>query len=63
MIFSMNLRLATELARGLQIPMPVAGVAREMYRAAMTAGYGDLDGALLVKVVEAMAYVEIRAEP
>jgi len=28
----------------------------------MTAGYGDLDVAALVKVVEAMAHVEIRAK-
>ncbi len=57
-----NLRLAAELARDLQIPLPIASVAREMYRAAMTAGYGDLDVAALVKVVEAMAHVEIRAK-
>jgi len=56
-----DLRLAAELARDLQIPLPIASVAREMYRAAMTAGYGDLDVAALVKVVEAMAHVEIRA--
>ena len=57
-----DLRLAAELARDLQVPLPTASVAREMYRAAMTAGYGDLDVAALVKIVEAMAHVEIRAK-
>jgi 3-hydroxyisobutyrate dehydrogenase-like beta-hydroxyacid dehydrogenase len=58
-----DLRLAAELARELQIPLPTASVAREMYRAAVTAGYGDLDVAALVKITEAMANVEIRARP
>jgi 2-hydroxy-3-oxopropionate reductase len=58
-----DLRLAAELATDLQIPLPTSSVAREMYRAAMAAGLGNLDVASVVRMTEAMANVEIRAVP
>ena len=56
-----DLRLASELARDLQIAMPVAGVAREMYRAAMAAGLGGMDDAAVIKVSEALNGIEVLA--
>ncbi len=56
-----DLRLVSELARDLQISMPVAGVAREMYRAAMAAGFGALDDSALIRVTEALSGVEVSA--
>ena len=45
-----DLRLAQEAAEGAAVPMPLAGVLRDRYLAAMARGEGDLDWAALARI-------------
>ncbi|MDR1519101.1 MAG: NAD(P)-dependent oxidoreductase [Planctomycetota bacterium] len=54
-----DLNLALELARGLDVPMPIASLVTEFYKSCMAKGLGEEDHSNVVKVVEEMAGVII----
>jgi len=55
-----DLRIATDAAEQLGVPLPVASLVTEFYAALETAGKGDLDTSALVTIEEGLAGVEIR---
>jgi 3-hydroxyisobutyrate dehydrogenase-like beta-hydroxyacid dehydrogenase len=50
-----DVRLCLEEGQAAGAPFPAAGLARELYTAAMGRGLGDEDFAAVIEVVEAMA--------
>ena len=58
-----DLRIATDAAEQLGVPLPVASLVTEFYAALETAGKGDLDTSALVTIEEGLAGVEIRRKP
>jgi 3-hydroxyisobutyrate dehydrogenase-like beta-hydroxyacid dehydrogenase len=50
-----DLRLAQEAAESAAVPMPLAGVLRDRYLAAMARGEGDLDWAALARIAAVQA--------
>lgn len=56
-----DLGLALELAAEMQAPVPVTGLARQLYEMSRAAGYGRDDYTSLIKVLEQMAGVEVRS--
>ena len=58
-----DVALALELARGYQVPMPVANVAHQNYVAALAAGFDDLHHFCTLDVLEAAAGIEIPPIP
>jgi 2-hydroxy-3-oxopropionate reductase len=57
-----DLRLALELSRGIDAPMPIGAVVHEFYKSCMAKGRGDEDHTSVIRVIEEMAGVEIRSE-
>ena len=55
-----DLGLALDLAAEIQTPVPVTGLARQLYEMSRAAGYGKDDYTSLLKVLEKMAGVEVR---
>ncbi len=56
-----DLGLALDLAAGLQTPVALTALTRQMYEMARAAGYGSEDYTSLLKVLEKMADVEVRS--
>src|SRR5438128_713636 len=56
-----DLGLALDLAAESQTPVPLTALSRQLYEMARTAGYGREDYTSLLKVLEQMAGVEVRA--
>lgn len=56
-----DLRLAMELSRGIDAPMPVASVVHEFYKSCMAKGLGEEDHTNVIRLIEEMAGVEIKA--
>jgi 3-hydroxyisobutyrate dehydrogenase len=57
-----DLGLGLDLAAELQTPLPLSGLARQMYEMARAAGYGKDDYTSLLKVLEQEAGVEVRSK-
>ena len=57
-----DLRLALELSRGIDAPMPIGAIVHEFYKSCMAKGRGDEDHTSVIRVIEEMAGVEIRSE-
>jgi 3-hydroxyisobutyrate dehydrogenase-like beta-hydroxyacid dehydrogenase len=55
-----DMRLATELARELDVPVEIAAMVDQRYVAALAAGLGHLGGASVIKVQEDRSGVELR---
>lgn len=56
-----DITLALEIARELDIPMPVTSLTQQMFRAAMAMGFGDEDICATIKVMEAWANIEVKS--
>ncbi|MCW5982552.1 MAG: NAD(P)-dependent oxidoreductase [Bryobacteraceae bacterium] len=52
--------LAMDLSDELQVPVPITGVTRQMFLAAIARGFGDDDFTSSIKVLEEIAGVEVR---
>ena len=57
-----DIGLALESAGELNVPLPLTGLNRQMFQAAIADGYGELDMCATIRVVEAWAGVEVRAK-
>lgn len=55
-----DLGLALDLAAEIQTPVPITGLARQLYEISRAAGYGKDDYTSLLKVLEQMGGVEVR---
>jgi len=51
-----------KLAEEAGVSLPATSVSREMLRAAKSQGKGDLDSAVVITVLEAMANIEGKAK-
>src|SRR5262249_52671628 len=56
-----DLGLALELSRGIDAPMPVTGVVHEFYKSAIAQGLGEEDHTAVIRIIEQMSGVQIRA--
>jgi 3-hydroxyisobutyrate dehydrogenase len=56
-----DLGLALDLAAETQTPLPIAGLARQLYEMARAAGYGQEDYTSVLKVLEQAVGVEVRS--
>jgi 3-hydroxyisobutyrate dehydrogenase-like beta-hydroxyacid dehydrogenase len=56
-----DLSLATELAREVDVPVPVAGLVEEMVREGLDRGWGQLDNNVVVRLQEEAAGAPVRA--
>ncbi|MBI3763216.1 MAG: NAD(P)-dependent oxidoreductase [Chloroflexi bacterium] len=56
-----DLNIIAETARAERVPMPVTALVRELYAAMVSAGDGELDNSAVIKVLEGMAGVEVKA--
>jgi len=57
-----DIALALESAEELNVPMPLTGLTKQMFLAAIAKGYGDLDMCSTVRVMEEWAGVEVKAK-
>ena len=55
-----DLNLAMELATGIDAPMPVASLVRELYKTCIAQGLGNEDHSNVIKVFENMAGIEVK---
>lgn len=55
-----DVTLALDSAGDLMVPLPLTGVTQQMYRAAISMGYGEEDLSATVKVLENIAGVEVK---
>lgn len=56
-----DIRLATELGREFNVPMPVANLAEQLAIASMNRGWGSQDSSITFRLQEEAAGVEVRA--
>jgi 3-hydroxyisobutyrate dehydrogenase-like beta-hydroxyacid dehydrogenase len=56
-----DLSLATELAREVDVPVPVAGLVEQMVREGLERGWGQLDNNVVVRLQEEAAGAPVRA--
>jgi len=56
-----DLSLATELAREVEVPVPVAGLVEQMVREGLDRGWGQLDNNVVVRLQEEAAGAPVRA--
>ena len=56
-----DLGLALELSRNIDAPMPIAGIVHEFYKSTLAQGYGEEDHTAVIRIIEQMACVQIRA--
>lgn len=54
-----DLNLAMELSQGIDAPMPIASLVRELYKTCMAQGTGNEDHSNVIKVFENMAGIEV----
>jgi 3-hydroxyisobutyrate dehydrogenase-like beta-hydroxyacid dehydrogenase len=57
-----DIGLALESAQDLTVPLPITSVAEQMFRAAISEGYGESDMCATIRVVERWAGVEVKAK-
>lgn len=57
-----DLSLASDLARRLKVPMPMASQCHEFFKMTSGSGRGGLDATAVVQFLESMAGVEVRGE-
>jgi len=57
-----DIGLALESAEQLDLPLPLTGLNEQMFRAAISEGYGDLDMCSTIRVVERWAGVEVHGK-
>lgn len=55
-----DVRLAVESAEELGVPVPITSLTEQMFRAAISEGYGELDMCATIRVVERWAGVEVK---
>ncbi len=56
-----DLGLAMELSKGIDAPMPIAGLVHELYKVCMSQGNGNEDHSNIIKVFEQMAGIAVQA--
>ncbi|WP_413738420.1 NAD(P)-dependent oxidoreductase [Sodalis sp. RH21] len=56
-----DLGLAMELSKGINVPMPIAGLVHELYKTCMAQGDGNEDHSNIIKVFEQMAGINMAA--
>lgn len=57
-----DIGLALDSAQELDVPMPLTGITRQMFQAAISEGYGEDDMCSTIRVVERWAGVEVKAK-
>lgn len=55
-----DIGLMLESGRELKVPLPLTGLTRQLFQAAIATGHGEEDMCSTIKVLEAMAGVEVR---
>lgn len=55
-----DIGLALELAEDLEVPVPITGLTRQIYQAAIAAGGGEDDFSSVIKVLEDLAGVDVK---
>jgi 2-hydroxy-3-oxopropionate reductase len=56
-----DLGLALELSRGIDAPMPLAGIVHEFYKSTIAQGMGEEDHTAVIRIIEQMSGVQIRS--
>lgn len=56
-----DLGLALELARGIDAPMPLGATVHEFYKAAIAQGHGEEDHIAVIRIIEQMSGIAVRA--
>lgn len=56
-----DLNLAMELSQGIDAPMPIASLVRELYKTCMAQGKGNEDHSNVIKVFEQLSGIEVKA--
>jgi 3-hydroxyisobutyrate dehydrogenase-like beta-hydroxyacid dehydrogenase len=56
-----DIGLALESGKELGVPLPLTGLNRQLFQAAVAAGYADDDMCSTIKVLEELAHVEVKA--
>lgn len=56
-----DLNLAMELSQGIDAPMPIASLVRELYKTCIAQGNGNEDHSNIIKVFEQLAGIEVQA--
>jgi 3-hydroxyisobutyrate dehydrogenase/2-hydroxy-3-oxopropionate reductase len=57
-----DISLALESGEELGVPLPLTGLTQQMFRAAISEGYGELDMCSTIQVVERWAGVKVRSK-
>ena len=57
-----DIGLAIDSAEEMGLPLPITSLTRQMFRAAISEGYGELDMCATVRVMERWAGVEVKAK-
>jgi 3-hydroxyisobutyrate dehydrogenase/2-hydroxy-3-oxopropionate reductase len=57
-----DLKLALELSEEANVPVPITSVTHQMYQAALAKGLGDEDFSSVIKVLEDISGVEVKAD-
>lgn len=57
-----DIRLALDSAEELGLPLPVTGITEQMFRAAISEGYGESDMCSTIQVVERWAGLQVRGK-
>ena len=58
-----DIGLATELARDVNVPLPIASAVEQMMMQAMGRGWGEKDSVIAFRLQEELAGVEVRSGP
>ncbi len=56
-----DLNLAMELSQGIDSPMPIASLVRELYKTCMAQGIGNEDHSNVIKIFEQLSGLEVKA--
>jgi 2-hydroxy-3-oxopropionate reductase len=56
-----DLGLAMELSRGIDVPLPIASIVHEFYKNCMAMGLGEEDHTNVIRVIEQLAGVKVKA--
>jgi 3-hydroxyisobutyrate dehydrogenase-like beta-hydroxyacid dehydrogenase len=57
-----DIGLALDSARDHDLPLPLTSLTQQMFRAAISEGYGELDMCSTIRVMERWAGVEVKAK-
>jgi 3-hydroxyisobutyrate dehydrogenase/2-hydroxy-3-oxopropionate reductase len=55
--------LALESGKELGVPLPLTALTQQVFQAALSSGYGEEDMCSTIKVLEALAGIEVRSRP